>query len=123
MYNYQSEQDETWIQHNIAYGDFKDLLRRTGSEKLFRDKTFHFSKNLKYDGHQWGLPSVVYIFLDKSSVHVHASKSAAHTGTWIKVGLSPSEKKMFYLLLWNPFTSDGKCFLFHLKSSFHSEGT
>ena len=123
MYNYQSKQDETCIQHNMSYGDFKDLPRRTGSEKLFRDKTFHFSKNLKYDGHQWGLPSVVYIFLDKSSVHVHASKSAAHTGTWIKVGLSPSEKKMFYLLLWNPFTSDGKCFLFHLKSSFHSEGT
>ena len=36
---------------------------------------------------------MVYNFLDKNSVHVHASKSAAHTGTWIKVGLSPSEKK------------------------------
>ena len=35
-----------------------------------------------------------------------------------KVGFSPS-KKMCYLLHWKPFKNDEKCFLFHLKSSFH----
>ena len=29
-------------------------------------------------------------------------------------------KSWFYLLQGNPFQNDGKCFLFHLKSSFHS---
>ena len=38
----------------------------------------------------------------------------------LKVGLSPSKKKYFYLLEWKPFKNDEKCFLFHLESSFRS---
>ena len=34
-------------------------------------------------------------------------------------GLSPSKK--YYFLYWKSFTTNGKCFLFYLKSSFHSE--
>ena len=30
-------------------------------------------------------------------------------------------KKLFYLLQWKPFKNDKKCFLFHLKSPFHSQ--
>ena len=30
-------------------------------------------------------------------------------------------KKLFYFLHWKPFKTNGKCFLFYLKSSFHSE--
>ena len=30
-------------------------------------------------------------------------------------------KKMFYLIQWNPFKNDQKCFLFHLKSFFCSQ--
>ena len=35
--------------------------------------------------------------------------------------LSPSKKKLFYLLQWKSFKNDKNCFLFHLKSSFHSQ--
>ena len=51
----------------MAYGDFKDLARRTASDKILRDKAFNIDKNPKYDGYQGGLASMVYKFLDKKS--------------------------------------------------------
>ena len=39
----------------MAYGDFKNLARRTASDKLLRDKIFNIAKNPKYDGDQSGL--------------------------------------------------------------------
>ena len=35
----------------MAYGDFKDLTRRTASDKMLRDKPFNIAKNLKNDGY------------------------------------------------------------------------
>ena len=46
----------------MAYGDCKDLARRTASDKVLRDKAFNIPKNLKYDGYQIGLASVLQIF-------------------------------------------------------------
>ena len=46
----------------MAYGDFKDLTRRTASDKMFCDKAFNVAKNPKYDGYQHGLASMVYTF-------------------------------------------------------------
>ena len=51
----------------MAYGDFKDLKRRTGSDKVLRDKVFNIAKNLKYDGYQRGLTSMVYKCFDKKT--------------------------------------------------------
>ena len=51
----------------MAYGDFKDLKRRTASDKILRDKAFNIAKNPKYDGYQRGLASMVYKFFDKNS--------------------------------------------------------
>ena len=51
----------------MAYGDFKDLARRTASDKVLRDKAFNIAKNPKYDGYQRGLASMVYKFFDKTS--------------------------------------------------------
>ena len=50
----------------MAYGDFKDLNKRTADDKVLRDKAFNISKNPKYDGYQHGLASVVYKFFDKN---------------------------------------------------------
>ena len=41
----------------MAYGDFKDLTRRTTFDKILRDKEFNIAKNAKYDGYQCGLAS------------------------------------------------------------------
>ena len=51
----------------MAYGDFKDLERRTASDKVLRDKAFNIAKNLKYDGYQKGLASMVYKYFDKKA--------------------------------------------------------
>ena len=51
----------------MAYGDFKDLKRRTFSDKVLRDKAFNIAKNPKYDGYQRGLDSMVYKYFDKKS--------------------------------------------------------
>ena len=42
--------DKAWFQHDIAYGDFKDLARRTASDKVLRGKAFNIAKNKKYGG-------------------------------------------------------------------------
>ena len=51
----------------MAYGDFKDLARRTASDKILRDKAFNIAKNPKYDEYQRGLASMVYKSFDKNS--------------------------------------------------------
>ena len=49
----------------MAYGDFKDLARRTASDKLLRDKVFNFAKNYKYDGFEWACFYGLQIFWKK----------------------------------------------------------
>ena len=61
-YIYKNELDKACFQHDMAYGDFKDLKRRTASDKILRDKAFNIAKNPKYDGYQGGLTSIVYKF-------------------------------------------------------------
>ena len=51
-YTYKNELDKACFQYDMAYGDFKDLARRTASKKVLRDKSFNFGKNPKYDGYQ-----------------------------------------------------------------------
>ena len=50
----------------MAYGDFKDLTRRTAFDKLLRDNAFSIAKNTRYDGYQRGLAWMVYNFFDKN---------------------------------------------------------
>ena len=55
------------FQHDMAYGDFKDIARRTVSDKVFINKAFNIATNPKYDGYQRGLASMIYKFFDKKS--------------------------------------------------------
>ena len=51
----------------MAYVNFKDLTRRTASDKILRDKTSNIAKNPKYNGYQRGLASMVYKCFDKKA--------------------------------------------------------
>ena len=51
----------------MAYKNFKDLARRTASDKVLGDKAFNIAKNPKYHGYQRGLSSMVYKFFDKKN--------------------------------------------------------
>ena len=65
-YIYRNGLDKACFQHDMAYGDFKDLARRTASDKVLRDKAFNIAKNPKNDGHQRGLALLFINFLIKS---------------------------------------------------------
>ena len=64
---YKSELDKACFQHDRAYGQSKGLIKRTQSYKVLRDKAFKTASDLKYDGYQRGLASMVYKFFDKKS--------------------------------------------------------
>ena len=63
-YIYKNVLDKACFQHDMAYGNFKDLARRTASDKVLRNKAFNIAKNPKYDRYQRGLASMVYNFFD-----------------------------------------------------------
>ena len=79
-YIYKNELDKACFQHDMAYGDFKNLARRTASDKILKDKAFNIAKSPKYDQYQRKLASMVYKFFDKkiagSGVNTHAYKFA-----------------------------------------------
>ena len=64
-YIYRNELDKACFQHDMAYGDFKDLKRRTQSDKVL--KGIEVASNPKYNGYRRGLASMVYKFFDKKS--------------------------------------------------------
>ena len=74
-----NELDKVCFQHDMAYGDIKDLVRRRASEKVLCDTTFNIAENPKYDGCQRGLVSMVYKIFDKNSASL-ADKSADSSG-------------------------------------------
>ena len=74
-YIYRNELDKAYFQHDMAYGDFANLARRTASNKVLRDKAFNIAKNPKYDGCQRGFASMVYTFFNKKSTSL-TDKSA-----------------------------------------------
>ena len=47
---YQNELDKACFQHDMAYGNFKGLTKRTVSFKILRRKAFNIAKKSKYDG-------------------------------------------------------------------------
>ena len=51
----------------MAYGKSKDLIKRTQSDKVLKDKAFKIASNPRCDGYQRGLASMVYKFFDKKS--------------------------------------------------------
>ena len=64
---YRNELDKACFQHDMVYGKSKDLVKRTQSDKVLRDKAFKIASDPKYDGYQRGLASMVYKFFDKKS--------------------------------------------------------
>ena len=51
----------------MAYDKTKDLVKRTESDKILKDKAFESASDPKYDGYQRKLASMVYKFVDKKS--------------------------------------------------------
>ena len=61
-YIYQNELDIACFQHDLAYGDFKDLKRITAADNILRDKALNIARSPKYDSYQKEVTSMVYKF-------------------------------------------------------------
>ena len=59
--------DKACFQHDMAYGNFKDLNRRTFADNILHDKAFNIVKDPKYDGYQKSLVSMIYKFFDRKT--------------------------------------------------------
>ena len=80
-YIYRNELDKACFQHNSAYADHKDLINRTKSDKVLRDKVYNIASNPEYDGYQRGLATMVYKFFDKKSTSGPSSLERMASGT------------------------------------------
>ena len=58
-YIYQKKLDKACFQHDMDYGDFKDVSRREASDEVLCDKPFRIAKNPKYDEYQHGFASLI----------------------------------------------------------------
>ena len=76
-YIYRSDLDKACFQHDSAYADHKDLINRTKSDKVLRDKAYNIASNAEYDGYQRGLASMVYKFFDKKSMGSGTAKPSS----------------------------------------------
>ena len=51
--------------HNAAYSDNKELVKRTISDKILRDRAYETARNHNYGRYQRALASMVYRFFQK----------------------------------------------------------
>ena len=127
-YIYKNELDQACFQHDMDFGDFKDLARRTAFDKVLRDKTFYIAKNSKYGRCHRGLGSMVYNFFDKKSagsgVNLHANKCSFDNEELAeelyKTFIKKFKKRTVYFgfedNIWGPDLAD-----MHLISKFNKE--
>ena len=80
-YIYRNELDKACFQHDSAYADHKDLINRTKSDKVLRDKAYNIASNPEHDGYQRGLVSMVHKFFDKKSTA--GASSLEHIGSGV----------------------------------------
>ena len=79
-YIYRNELDKACFEHDSAYADHKDLINKTKSDKVLRDKAYNIASNPEYDGYQRGLASMVYKFFDKKSTAEPSSVERVGSG-------------------------------------------
>ena len=78
-YIYQNELHNACFQHDMAYGDFKGLTRRTTFDKILCDKAVNFAQNPKLDGYRRDRGSIFYKFFVKKNADGEAT--LAESGT------------------------------------------
>lgn len=61
---YQNALVKVYFQHNMTYRDFKNLPRRTASDKPLHNKSFDIAKNFEDDCDERGFSSLIYKFYD-----------------------------------------------------------
>ena len=66
-YIYKIDLDKACFHHDMAYGKYRDLTKRTRSDKFRWGKAFKIANNPKFNVYERGLALMVYKFFDKRS--------------------------------------------------------
>ena len=82
---------------------FKDLTRRTASDKILPEKAFNITKSLKYDGYQRDLDLMVYKIFDKKSFRATFKKENITNQELAKELHKPIIKKFQKWRVYSPF--------------------
>ena len=61
----QNELDKACFDLNATSSDRKELAKRIISDQIFKDRADEIARNLKYDGYQRALASMIYMLFDK----------------------------------------------------------
>ena len=96
-YIYRNELNKACFQHNSTYADHKDLINRTKSDKVLRDKSYDIASNAEYDGYQRGLASMVYTFFDKKLIGSGIASSSILADELHKPAIKKFNKRKVYL--------------------------
>ena len=67
---YKNELDKTCFHHDSAYNQDKDLVNRTKSEIVLKNKAYKIATNPKYNGYERALASMFWKFFNKRSKKV-----------------------------------------------------
>ena len=61
-YIYKNDLDKASFQHDMAYGNFKDLAKGTAADKVLRDKAFNIAKysNMMDTKEDWLLCFIIF---------------------------------------------------------------
>ena len=92
-YIYKNELDKARFAHDAAHSDSKDLTKRTVADKILKNKAFDIAKDLKYDGYQRGLASMVYKFFE-SKVASPDKKSEGSGAKHVNTKLIPQNEQL-----------------------------
>ena len=66
-YIYKNELDKACFQHNMTYNKYQDLERRIQSDIVLKNKAFNIASDLRKNGYERGLTSMVFKFFYKKS--------------------------------------------------------
>ena len=91
----------TCFQHGIAYGDFKDLPRRTAIDRILRGKAFNLAKNAKHDGYQRGLASMVSTFFSPRKPFFCLSLNFLNVMLEIRLSISYFVHNFYFFIFFN----------------------
>ena len=67
-YIYKNELGKACFQHDMAYGDFKDLPRRAASDKVLRNNSFTITSNSQYDILAWIIINALNILIRRLEI-------------------------------------------------------
>ena len=95
-YIYRNELDKACFQHDSAYADHKNLINRTKSDKVLRDKAYNIASSSEYDGYQRGLANMVYKFFDKKSMGSGIASSSIFADELHKPVIKKFNKRKVY---------------------------